>query len=139
VLDLEMPPDWSGISVVERIKRVSDWLVAVELQLGVTPIIYMSPSFASELGPAEFLKKYQLWVVHYTLAQAPTVPAPFITWLFWQYSETDAVAGVQGHCDVNRFNGTADDLQKLQKKAVTQTLVKRMTSSIQALFNRLFK
>ncbi len=141
VLDVEMPPDWSGINVSERVKGVSDWLVAVEQQLGVTPIIYMSPSFAGdELGHPAFLKKYQLWVAHYTLATAPTVPAPFTSWLFWQYSETTAVPGVQGHADVNWFNGTLDDLRQLMiKGAANQTLTERIASSMQALFNRVFK
>lgn len=54
-----------------------------------------------------------LWVASYTSAPAPTVTnlkGTWPIWSLWQYAEDGIVAGVNGKCDVNRWNGKPETL-----------------------------
>ena len=122
VLDLEVPESWRSLSLRQRLNIVRAWLDGVEDALNVKPIIYLSSSFAGDvLGSDKFLANYILWVAHYTRAANPRVPEPWKSgpgWTFWQYSETGRVDGITDDLvDLNRFNGTADDLKKLLWKS----------------------
>ena len=59
---------------------------------------------------ADWAQRCQLWVANYTTASAPILPAGWGTWGMWQYSEDGEVAGVYP-LDVNRYNGTAEEMQ----------------------------
>ena len=116
VLDVETPAKWSALPIADRVKAVTTWLSIVEKQLGATPLIYMSSSFAGDvLGADSELNRYPLWVAHYTKAVVPWVPAPFKTWAFWQYSNTGKTDGITGDVDQDWFNGSLDDLQRLRR------------------------
>lgn len=114
VLDLEVPDSWRSLSLKKRIAIVRQWLDAVETALGIRPIIYLSSSFPADvLGSDPFLKDYLLWVANYKVSK-PKVPAPWINWNFWQYSETGRVTGVPtGAVDLNYFQGSRSDLMKI--------------------------
>jgi lysozyme len=113
VLDLEAPQDWTGIPLKERTALAVSWLEAVERHLGATPIVYLSPAFASEiLENTTELARYPIWLAHYTMAEAPTVPKPWSSWTFWQHSN-ERTPGVTVPVDLNRFNGSRDDLKAL--------------------------
>ena len=53
-----------------------------------------------------------LWIAAWNTS-SPPVPNAWSTWSFWQYSSTGHVAGVNGNCDLDRFNGTTDQLLRL--------------------------
>jgi lysozyme len=113
VLDLESPQDWASILPRERTALTVSWLETVEQHLGATPIVYLSPAFACEtLGDATALARYPVWLAHYTLAEAPSIPKPWKSWTFWQHSKGRA-PGVSVPVDLNRFNGSRDELEAL--------------------------
>jgi lysozyme len=112
VLDVEAD---SGKSANVIINGVQKWLSAVEAALGRTPIIYTSASFwnAKLNGTAQFAS-HPLWVAHYTFKPKPNIPTGFAQHAIWQFSEKGTVDGINsGQVDLDRFNGTLDDLRKL--------------------------
>jgi lysozyme len=118
VLDLEVPQEWTGILPRERTALAVGWLEAVEHQLGATPIVYLSPSFAScILGNTTELARYPVWLAHYTMAETPLVPKPWSSWTFWQHSN-GRTPGVSVPVDLNRFNGSRNDLKALTMPAL---------------------
>ena len=48
-LDLEVPAAWTGIAPGDRAPLAMEWLETVESRLGATPIVYLSPAFATEI------------------------------------------------------------------------------------------
>ena len=49
------------------------------------------------------IKDYEIWVAHYTEADAPSIPFPY---RMWQYTSSASVEGAntrQGRCDVNYY------------------------------------
>lgn len=105
---------WHAMTVDQRIAKIEEWMDGVEKKLGVTPILYASSSFIRDtLGGSAKLKRWKPWIAHYKVA-APTVPAPYTDWLFWQDSETGTVAGITGNVDTDWFNGTTAQLNALR-------------------------
>lgn len=87
---------------------VQDWLTAVEAHYGRTPIVYTSSSFyRSHLAGAEL--DAHLWAAGYS--REPRTPGR--DWLFWQYTDRGALAGISGPVDHNVFRGTVDELDAL--------------------------
>ncbi len=84
---------------------------------GYTPIIYTAPVFWTTYGSTDvYWQQFRLWIAHYTTASAPTVPAPWQTWTFWQYtSKGDGPTyGTESYnVDMNRFNGTLEELYQM--------------------------
>ncbi|HEX8148171.1 MAG TPA: glycoside hydrolase family 25 protein [Pyrinomonadaceae bacterium] len=99
------------------IKGVRTWLETVEQAFGRTPAIYTSASFwNSKLGGTEEFGEHPLWVAHYTDKPKPAVPKGFATFDIWQFTDSGAgaVNGITStKLDLNRFNGTMDQLRKL--------------------------
>jgi len=81
---------------------------------GYNPIIYTSPGFWKTYGDTtNYWYQYPLWIANYTSAAAPIVPVPWLNWQFWQFSKKGpgALFGSEAlDIDVNRFNGTLDEL-----------------------------
>lgn len=118
VLDLEAT---GGLRPVEVQDWARTWLTTVAALTGRQPVLYTGPSFwrGSVAGGAAFAG-YPLWIAHYTRS-APTVPAPWGTWTFWQSSASGRVAGVSGPVDVDTFNGTAEQLSAIAHPATVPT------------------
>jgi GH25 family lysozyme M1 (1,4-beta-N-acetylmuramidase)/5-hydroxyisourate hydrolase-like protein (transthyretin family) len=118
VLDLEAT---GGLTSAQVRAWAAGWLSTVRSLTGRQPILYTGPSFwrSSVAGDATFAA-YPLWIAHYTRS-APTVPAPWPTWTFWQSSASGRVPGVSGPVDVNTFNGTAAQLHALAHPAAVPT------------------
>ncbi len=113
-LDLEVPSAWAGIATEDRARFAIEWLETVESRWGVRPIVYLSPAFASEiLSNALALARYPVWLAHYTSAAAPNVVKPWDTWTFWQHTGSGTTPGVTAPVDLDRFNGSLDDLKSL--------------------------
>jgi len=113
-LDLEAPAAWANIAPGGRAALAIQWLETVESRLGATPIVYLSPAFATEiLTNAPALARFPVWLAHYTAATAPTVVKPWNSWTFWQYTGDGKTPGVKVPVDLDRFNGSLDDLKAL--------------------------
>jgi lysozyme len=96
---------------------VLGWVQAVKEELGLDPILYLSAYFPDDvLGNDGRLDDYPLWVAHYSRGTRPRVPKPWQFYTFWQYTDEGSVAGVSGPVDMNRFNGSIDQLRKFMKK-----------------------
>ena len=119
-LDLEVPADWRNIPRADRVKLVKEWLDQVESALGIKPVIYLSSSFPGDvLSNVHELAAYQLWLAHYTNHPSPAVPAPWQHYTFWQHSDKGKVDGILGNVDLNWFNGTVVDLEKVMLPHLT--------------------
>jgi lysozyme len=106
VIDVETT---GGVDAATLAQGVDTWLTKVSNGLGVTPIIYTGPSFwRSNLESVDDAAD-PLWVAEYT-SQCPQVAGAWTTWSFWQYSQTGQLAGFSGAVDLDRFNGTVEEL-----------------------------
>jgi lysozyme len=118
MLDVEetgtSPEQWAAVAEDQRVQLVETWLDRVEAALGLRPILYTRAGFIEQYFPDPGdLVNDLLWVAHYTSKPAPSLPPGWDDWTLWQFSETGNVAGVTGAVDLDRFNGTLDDLRAL--------------------------
>lgn len=112
-LDIEISDGQSASTILQGIEV---WLSAVQEKVGVPPILYTGPSFWKSLGTQQF-GNYPLWIADYGVS-TPIVPAGWTRWTFWQYSESGSVSGVTGPVDLDSFQGSLEDLQRLTITAV---------------------
>lgn len=110
MLDVE---DSGGLGPGAIAAAVQQWLDIVEPAVGVTPIIYTGYYFwRDEVGGPDFTR-YPLWVPNYS-ADCPLVPPQWSRWTLHQYSSSATIPGITANTvDVNRFNGTLEELQAL--------------------------
>jgi lysozyme len=98
---------WVDPAVLKQ--RVYDWLDTVQMATGRAPIIYSYPSWFAALQMTDAkLASYPLFIASYN--SCATIPQPWTTAVFWQYSATGTVPGVTGNADVDRFFGSGADL-----------------------------
>ena len=85
------------------------WLKAAP---GQTAIVYVSPSYArfNLTDPAWI--QYSLWSAHYTDLMQPNIDK-WPSWMFWQRQGNGSIDGISGPVDIDWFNGSESDLQKL--------------------------
>jgi GH25 family lysozyme M1 (1,4-beta-N-acetylmuramidase) len=90
-------------------QRIYDWLDTVEAATGRKAILYSYVSWFAAVGITEAkLADYPLFIASYN--QCATIPPPWTTAVFWQYSATGTVTGITGQVDLDHFFGTSDDL-----------------------------
>lgn len=100
VLDVEVTDGRSAESIAAG---VLTWLQEVERATGRRPVVYTRASFwTAQMGGG--LGPYPLWVAHYGVS-APSIPAGWSGWTFWQHSDAGRVDGISGAVDLNWFNG----------------------------------
>ena len=97
------------------IARMHIWLQAVESATGRKPMIYTRKSFWEDvLGNPTGFEDYLLWVAYYREDTPPKTPAAWNgKWHFWQHTDKGNVGGLKRKFDLNRFNGSMEDLLKL--------------------------
>jgi len=110
VIDVEATGNLSPASVAAKVRT---WVDRVKAATGVDPIVYTGKYFWRDQvgGPTSFANN-ALWIAQYTTL-CPDLTSPWNTWAFWQYSETGSVPGISGGIDMDRFNGTVDELHAL--------------------------
>jgi lysozyme len=106
VLDIERT---FGVSQTDLQQRTKDWLVAIEKQYKVKPIIYTNVDFYESFLAGSF-DDYPLWVAHYLVQDKPRVKRK---WTFWQHNETGRVNGIDAYVDFNVFSGDSTDFKQM--------------------------
>lgn len=111
MLDVE---DDGGLAPAQIADAVQRWMDIVEPAVGVKPLIYTGYYFWKDKVAADF-SAHPLWIANYG-AECPLVPAAWTRWSFHQYSSTARVPGItENTVDVNKFNGTLEELKALGK------------------------
>ncbi len=110
VLDLED----TKLSSAATYAFALDWLTTVQKATSVRPIVYTYTAFAQQhLSGARNLAAYPLWLANYR-PTPPPAPAPWSSWVAWQYTSNATVPGIPGRCDRNiaapGFPGTQEDV-----------------------------
>ena len=110
VLDVELTDgDPSGIGAL-----VLSCMDAASVVYSDWPIVYTGAWFWNDpnaiIPPDPDEHNCPLWIANYTTAAQPVKISDWDTWTFWQYSSTGRITGISGDVDLNRFNGTYDDL-----------------------------
>jgi len=112
-LDVEQPPP--GLpSPTRYAAMVRDLADRIEAGTGRRPMIYTGRYYWPTYVQSTAFRDHPLWHAQYTTTQ----PCPYIadawrSWAFWQYSSTGRVSGISGNVDLDRFNGTYAELQRL--------------------------
>ena len=118
MLDFEK---YSDSDEAENIPWIEGWLDVVETELARGAGIYTGANiWKYEVGNTADFAGRPLWQVDYTASR--TEPKPIADgqwpWAWWQWSGggdfayAGPVPGVNGACDVNRFSGTQEDLDR---------------------------
>lgn len=111
----DLPPvlDIEELSVIQTEKSLKTgllrWLNKIEEYYGVKPIIYTGEKFfLSYLNNSDF-NKYHLWIANYNNQKGPFIK----NYILWQFTDKGQLKGLNENVDLNIFNGTFSDLQKL--------------------------
>ena len=98
---------WVATATMQQ--RIFDFVTTVTAATGRTPIVYSYPAWFPDVGFSDpMLADLPLYIATYSTCAS--VPAPWTTPTFWQYSATATVSGISGKVDVDRFFGSAGDL-----------------------------
>lgn len=112
-LDIEQPNP--GLPTPARsVEVIRDLAARVEAGTGRAPMIYTGRYYWPNYVRSTEFRDLPLWHAQYTTTQ----PCPYIAdawrdWAFWQYSSTGRVSGITGNVDLDRFNGSYAELQRL--------------------------
>jgi lysozyme len=118
-----------GLTGLEALRSAAEWCDAVSQALGQAVLVYCGPSFIEglerlardgDIDVLDALGKRPLAVAHYTghVSRRPTVPTPWLDWMFWQASGGRQVSplnyavlpGTNIDVDVDYFRGSMDEL-----------------------------
>jgi len=98
VLDIEVLDD---VSRQELIQGVREWLIKVELEYHIKPILYTNLKFYAKYLDGHF-EEYPIWIARYNVFQ-PRLSGK--DWHFWQYANKGRMKGIFGDVDFNVFRG----------------------------------
>jgi lysozyme len=105
-LDLESGPRGAGLAGFAL-----DFLTTCYQETGCRPLLYSSRAFLAEHGidaSTPEIGEYGLWLASWASRPGP-IPAPWSFWAIWQ-SGGGPVPGISDNCDLDRFNGTHEQL-----------------------------
>lgn len=90
------------------------WLAQVDETIPhpLKPPVYVAPSYAQINLTDPVWLGYPLWVAHFTDAAQPNI-VKWPRWTFWQRQSDGEIPGITGVVDIDWFNGSAEDFQKL--------------------------
>ena len=107
VLDVEV----TGKKSKEELQRnLRLWLDRIESHYGVKPILYTSYKFKTRYLNDSVFNSYPYWIAHYYVDSVEYRGK----WHFWQHTDVGNVPGISEKVDLNVFNGTLEELNKLK-------------------------
>ncbi len=109
VLDVEQA---YGRQATEIKKGVKEWLLAIEKQYGIKPVIYTNIDFYKTYLQPDF-DDYPIWIAHYLQPEKPRI---LRKWIFWQHNESGRVNGIKTPVDFNVFSGDSIDFENFLLK-----------------------
>jgi lysozyme len=127
VVTCEMPPVLDveaddNVPTAKLVQSVRTWVEHVATRLR-RPLIYTSPSFWHKLPAAGIEEHADLWIAEWEI-DAPGQIGKWPGWSFWQYTSRGTVPGITGSVDLNRFNGSLDDLHAYLTRTADGGIVK---------------
>ena len=109
VLDLERN---DGLTPHELITWTDAYLTEVARLTGRTPIIYTYPAFwRSSMADTTIFNQYPLWIATY--GPQPILVGGWSDYTFWQYTDSESLAGMSAPVDMSVFKGSSADLAAL--------------------------
>jgi lysozyme len=109
VLDIE-DMHWKGPVALR--KEIDNFIKVIKQKTGQEVILYTGNNFYKKHLKAHYPNHF-VWIAHYKI---PNIHHKANKWNFWQFTETAKVKGVPGDVDLNLFNGTLQDLERLLVK-----------------------
>lgn len=91
--------------------ELKQFITTLERHYGVKPIIYTYKKFHDKYIDKE-LSGYPLWIARYNT----THPGIDNQWIMWQCTENGELPGIREKVDINIFNGSMIELEKLRIK-----------------------
>ena len=108
VLDLETT---DGKTPAQVKAWMETFLSEIQRLTGKPAIIYTGYYFwRDSVGNPSSNYNCPLWIASYN--SAPTIPAAWSYYTFWQYTDSGVVSGVGGNVDQDKFNGSLTTLRK---------------------------
>jgi lysozyme len=101
-----------GVSAATYAANLKIWVDKVTAGTGKAPMIYTGKYFWNASVVSSAFSDLPLWIAAWG-PPCPDLPNPWSDWAFWQYSATGSVPGISGDVDLDKFNGTLQDLQAL--------------------------
>ena len=92
-------------------KELRRFIDIIEEHYGVKPIVYTYKKF-HDRHIANHFSDCHLWIARYNAAR----PGVGNKWIIWQCSENGRLPGIKERVDINVFNGTLEELEKLRIK-----------------------
>lgn len=106
ILDIER----TGSLTREEIRREAKaWLDVCEKAYGCPPIIYTYAKFKQQYLDGPEFDRYPYWIAHYYVKNVGDCGP----WKFWQHTDCGRLPGIKGQVDLNVYNGSMYDLNKL--------------------------
>lgn len=92
--------------------NVRVWLDRIERHYHVKPILYASYKFKTRYLNDSIFNTYPYWIAHY---YADSVEYRG-EWKFWQHTDAGRLPGIKEDVDLNVFNGSLEELERLTIK-----------------------
>ena len=109
VIDVETT---DGATAEQILDAIEQWMNVVEAALKREIMIYtFNPFWEHTLGNSTRFNNRALWIAEFTNAAEPKFPSAFPRFSFWQFTETGKISGVKGNVDLDRFNGSMNELR----------------------------
>lgn len=116
MLDLESSDGQSPATIMARART---WANIVTAGTGREPYIYTYKSFWDvNCGGSHEFKDFHFGIAAYGPV-CPNIPSPWTGWTFFQYSSTGRVPGIVGNVDLDKFNGTLEQLETYASGGIT--------------------
>lgn len=117
VLDIEYNrsgPDCYGLTHRQMINWIADFSATVNKVAGRHPVIYTTTDWWNRCtgGYGGFADTNPLWIANWSNNPYP-LPNGWGRYTFWQHTAKGRVAGIDGHVDRDKFNGSYAQLQAL--------------------------
>jgi lysozyme len=98
------------------------YITSLEAKCGRKPIMYTSKGYWMQFREHKeqyWIKDYPFWIAQWNNAQTPSLPMPFETFTFWQWSGDGNLKGYDygvpkkgTSIDLDRFNGSMEEFMK---------------------------